>query len=139
MSKLDTKQKQYQESCAITNNLTVYLRSPYSILGGSRTLQHHKKIVSLLSIEVHQPSQHCVWNFSNNENAKLTNSWSNLSSKLKGTFQTTNYSLITPKIYKSHLIAPNFKNKFTLSLHKKHALITPLTSSRLQILKENLS
>ena len=44
VSQLDTNQKQKHEAIKTLASQThmVYLRSPYSISGGSRTLEHHK-------------------------------------------------------------------------------------------------
>ena len=61
VSKLDTNQKQQHEAiktCAITNKHMVYVRSPYSISGGSRT-QAPQKIYVLLKFGVHNHSDLC--------------------------------------------------------------------------------
>ena len=59
VSKLDTNQKQQHEPCTIINIPFVYLRSPYSISGGSRT-QSPQKIYALLKFGVQNilASQH---------------------------------------------------------------------------------
>ena len=53
VSQLDTNQKQQHEAIKNMHHKThiVYLRSPYSISGRSRT-QQHQEIMSLVSIKV---------------------------------------------------------------------------------------